>query len=479
MALVIRARSGIGRPVVSSKLKVALFASVVVLIVAAFLLALDRSPGGDVGTVRGLPDGSTLELRQVLFAKGYQYQHQSGNRFTRFVAPMTPAFIRNRFFPSFSGSFGFGGDENTNLIVVTVNRCSAPNWWSSLARLRVFDEQGNVYDARWGSHTLGYPGEIVHGWQIRAFPRRSKTVGLSFLAQNPDGSWTNVCAFTIRNPASADCPQWTPESRPYTKSDGDLAVTLREFQSGGRMSGDRGQGDERTAARKTRVVFAFAKDRRPADNWRVQKLTIADATGNLWSPYLDFLKQDFDWTTNCTVEFFGALWPGENAWKLDAEFVRISGFNPDELWEAPPMPLPGPGLVTDLTNSWQHDGVTVQLVSVASPNTDHAGGFKWIAKWWGEDKSKVFSIALQISPELKNRRLSVARVLDQDGREVEVVQHGNQDYPQQALFLKPVEAARELRLTFALQQSRFVQFLARPEFAGASATNSPAGLPRD
>src|SRR5436309_7651942 len=142
MALVIRARSGIGRPVVSSKLKVALFASVVVLIVAAFLLALDRSPGGDVGTVRGLPDGSTLELRQVLFAKGYQYQHQSGNRFTRFVAPMTPAFIRNRFFPSFSGSFGFGGDENTNLIVVTVNRCSAPNWWSSLARLRVFDEQG-------------------------------------------------------------------------------------------------------------------------------------------------------------------------------------------------------------------------------------------------------------------------------------------------------------------------------------------------
>ena len=91
----------------------------------------------------------------------------------------------------------------------------------------------------------------------------------------------------------------------------------------------------------------------------------------------------------------------------------------------------------------------------------------------------VYSLALKVSPELKDHRLSVARVLDQEGREVEVVQHGNQDYPQQALFLKPVEAARELRLTFALQQSRFVQFLARPEFAGASATNSPAGLPRD
>src|SRR6266536_6392128 len=245
MALVIRCRSGIGRPVVSSKLKVALFAGIAVFFVAAFLWLVNRGPGGDVGTVRRLPDGSTLELRQVIFANGYQYKHQTGNRFVRLVAPVTPAFIKNRFFPpSFSGSFGFGGDGNTNLILVTVNRSKAPNWWSSLARLRVFDEQGNVYDARWGSHTLGYTGEIVHGWQVRAFPRRSRTVGLLFLAQNPDGSWTNVSSFTIRNPAGADYPQWTPEPWPSTKSAGDLAVTLREFQSGGRMSGDRGQGDE-------------------------------------------------------------------------------------------------------------------------------------------------------------------------------------------------------------------------------------------
>src|ERR1041384_3839923 len=116
MALVIRRRSGIGRPVVSSRLRNALFAAGSVLFVAAVLFAVNRAPDGEVGAVRRLLDGSTLELRQVIFADGYQYKHQSGNRFVRLVAPIMPAFIRNRFFPSFSGSFGFGGDGNTNLI---------------------------------------------------------------------------------------------------------------------------------------------------------------------------------------------------------------------------------------------------------------------------------------------------------------------------------------------------------------------------
>ena len=478
-ALAIRRRSGIGSPVHSTKSKVALVACGVILSAAAVLFLLNRTPGGDIGAVRRLADGSTLELRQVIFTNAYQYSHRGGNRFLRFIEPITPPFIRNRFFPSRTGGFGFGTEGNTNLIVVTVNRCSAPNWWSSLARLRVFDEQGDVYDARWGAHTMGFPGEVVHGWQIRAFPRRSKTVGLRFLAQNSDGSWTNASEFTIRNPAYAAYPRWTPEPWPSTKSAGDLAVTLREFQSGGRMSGHGGQGNEQTAARKTRLVFAFANEGRSVENWRVQKLTISDATGNRWFPYLDFVKQEFDWTTNGTVEFFGALWPGENAWRLDVEFVRTGGFSPDELWDVPPIRLPAPGLLTDLTNSWHHDGVTVQLVALASPTTDHPGGFKWIAKWWGEEKNMVYSLALKVSPELKDHRLSVARVLDQEGREVEVVQHGNQDYAEQALFLKPGETARELKLTFAMQRSRFLQFLARPEFVAARVTNAPTGQSRD
>ncbi|PYK02017.1 MAG: hypothetical protein DME23_02750 [Verrucomicrobia bacterium] len=134
---------------------------------------------------------------------------------------------------------------------------------------------------------------------------------------------------------------------------------------------------------------------------------------------------------------------------------------------------PALGQLADLTNNWQHDGATVQLVALASPNTDHPGQFKWTAKWWGEDKNKVYSLALKISPELKGHRLTVVRAVDQDGREVEIVQHGSQDNAEQAVFLKPPPESRQFKLTFALQRSRFVQFLARPDFVKAGPTNSP------
>src|SRR5436190_1755828 len=85
------------------------------------------------------------------------------------------------------------------------------------------------------------------------------------------------------------------------------------------------------ALHKTRLVFSFAEDGLPMNNWRVQKLTISDATGNRWSPYLESVNQNFDRATNGMAEFFGALWPGENAWKFDVEFVRTAGFSADEL----------------------------------------------------------------------------------------------------------------------------------------------------
>jgi len=191
----------------------------------------------------------------------------------------------------------------------------------------------------------------------------------------------------------------------------------------------------------------------------VQKLTISDATGNRWSPFLDFVKQDFNWTSNGVVEFFGALWPGEQAWKLNVEVVRTAKFAPEQLWEVA-VPLPRPGIVNPLTNVWE----TIKLLSIASPETDHTGDYKWAAKWWGANKSKVYSLALSVDAKPKGTRLSVVRSLDEQGREIKVVQHGNQDSKNQAIFFIPPDDAAEARFTLALQNSRFVEFLARPQF---------------
>ncbi|MBI4660620.1 MAG: hypothetical protein HY735_17425 [Verrucomicrobia bacterium] len=436
--------------------------SLLLVAVIVAVLNVDRS---DVGRVRKLPDGSTLSLREVaLAATNYSYSHRSGGRILRLFGPVLPGFLRS-YFRITSGSLGFGSVGNTNLIAITVHRHPAQNRGLAAGRLRVSDDQGNVFDAAWGAGTLGQPDETVQGWRVSAFPRRNRTISLHFLAEKGDGSWTNVADFRVPNPVFANYDQWTPESWPISKGDGNLAVTLGEFQSGARVSGRRGLGDESSAARKTRVVLGFAEDGRPTHDWRVQKLILSDATGNRWFPYLDFVQQDFNWTTNATVEFFGALWPGERAYKLNVEVARKGGFSPDQLWEIP-IDLPPLGSIAALTNFWEHDGLRVNLVALASPNAEHAGNFRWIARWWGEDRNRVYSLALRIDPDLRGRRLTVVKALDQDGREAPVVRHGNQDAREQAVFLKPVDGARTVRLTLAVQRSRFVEFLAQPKFVG-------------
>ena len=439
------------------------------LFLALLGLNLLRATGTDVGQTVRLPDGSTLKLDRVVFTHtNFMYTYQTSSKLVQLLRPILPAAFQNRWSYS-GGSFGFGGDGNTNLHVVTVNRApeSSPARWSSgVGRLQILDDLGDRYDVAWGGSTLGMQGATVHGYVVRAFPRRTKTLKLAFLAFTPKGEWTNAAEFSIPNPAYALYPQWTPEPFPATKKAGNLDVTLREFQSGARMTGPRAGGDADSAARKTRIVFDFAIAGMQVSNWRVQELTISDAAGNSWAPYLDLFSQEFSWSKDGTVELFGALWPSEQAWKLKVELVRTSGFDPEQLWETP-LDLPSAGTVSRLTNHWTHDGLGVELPALAGPNTDHTGSFQWVAKYWGEEKNKVYSLAVQLQRgDLKDRRLSVVKIVDNNGAPVKLIEHRNQNYPEQAVFLKPDDSATSVRITFAIQRSRFVEFLARPDFVG-------------
>jgi hypothetical protein len=428
----------------------------------------------DPRQIRRLPDGSTLLIESPVFtATNFFYKYESGNRYLRQLSRILPPGIRQRFRWS-SGSFGFGLDRSTNLLVISITRYAGKpsnTRWPDPSRLRVVDDSGNQFDACWGSNTLGMGDATVHGWQIRAFPRRSRMLRLQFLTPTVSlGGWTNVAEFTIPNPAYTNYPQWDPEPVPATKSNGSLAVTLAEFQSGGRMSGPRGIGAAATVARKTRLAFTFAENGMPATNWMIQKLIISDATGNEWFPYLDFVRRDFNWAQGGTVEFFGALWPGEQAWKLNAEVMRSSGFRADELREVV-LDLPTARTVNTLTNQWEQESRSLQLVALGSPETDHSGDFKWVAKWWGANKSQVYTLALRLEGDWTGWRPSVVGAVDQAGAAVKIVQHGSQDSARQAVFFTPNDESTQVRFTFALQRSRFVEFLARPEFVRDSATN--------
>jgi hypothetical protein len=437
-----------------------------ILLVCFLLLAIGLAVFGIVlarqsakNRVR-LADGSSLALKQVILtAEKHSYAHESRGPIWNLIAPILPEAVRKKI-PANRASFGFGSDGNTNLILVTELRHALRGDGSSVNRLRVSDGT-NVYDACWGAHTLGLGSETVNGWQVRAFPRRARELTLEFLSQGPKpGHWAIAGTFNIANPAFSEFSQWAPG--PTVQTNDNLVVHLEKFRSGERMD-ETPEADSRTAARKTEMLFRFEENGRATEDWRVQKVILSDATGNRWFPYLNLVKHNFTWAKGGQVEMFGALWPGEAAWKLDVEAVRIKGVPPEDLFHLETT-MPDPGTVLALTNVWKHDGVTVKFVALASPNTDHTGDLKWTGKWWGEDKDKVYSLVLETEPEMKGQRLQLVSALDQGGREVGIQEHRGQDDSRQAIFLYPEKNAESLTLTFSLTRSRFVQFMARPEF---------------
>ena len=421
------------------------------------------NPPGDLNEVKQLPDGSTLRIEQIAFVSGqYNYQHNTGGRWMKLLRQIAPAWLRNKLGMS-GGGFGFDLGTNKALVVITLNKLAASNTSSVVGRLRVYDHETNRYDARWGAHTLGMMGETIHGWQIQAFPRRSRRLHLEFLAMTPKGGWQSYAVFQIPNPAYHQYEQWTPEPLPITKKQDDLAMTLASFESGERMPGRHGKGSSDIAGRRTRLQLEFNERGQPSSDWRVHRLTFSDATGNRWSPFLNLQETNFTWAAGGTAQIFGALWPGENAWMIDVEVTRTNGFDRAQLWQVA-IPLPAPKTVAPLTNAWSHDNTTVKLIGLASPGTDHSGDFQWLAKWWGEEKDKVYSLAAQMETGAGPRRLALLRGADENGNPVPMLQqHGDGD-KNQAFFLKPEADAKVVHLTFALQRGRNFQFLAQPLF---------------
>src|SRR5262245_38959224 len=106
-----------------------------VLLFAVIVFVFFRSSDPARNRLQRLADGSTLELRQIALATNFAYSYRPGNRLQQFLAPIMPEFIKSRFWPQGSASFGTGGTATTNLWVVTLYRHPARSAALQPARL--------------------------------------------------------------------------------------------------------------------------------------------------------------------------------------------------------------------------------------------------------------------------------------------------------------------------------------------------------
>ena len=429
---------------------------------------LDRH--GEDARLRVLPDGSFIRLLSTSVGTRFNYRAPSASSWQRTMLRKLPSSVASRF----DGWLGMAGGGMTmvtpNPGVPTLGVLAAvetPSGHGSSLSLVAFDDSGNASLASMGSGVVGSDDgrrfRTVHSWVLGPFPRRSKRIGLRVVQTAGDEkTWKTLAEFHTANPFYTNYPVWQSEDLPATKSDGDLAVTLNSLETGLCLAElDRAAASNEVPA--TRAMFQIDPASQAGSAWAAKGIEISDATGNRWRPYYPYegLKQN-----GCSNEltFMGNLWPGEAAWKLRFEFARTSGFGDDELWTVSDIPVPAATETAKLNQSATVQGVNVKLVAFTGADADQPGNMKWQMEK-GEPR-----ISIRAANAGDDWRISLVKVVDQRGRPVEVDPDSQWSWPshEKVFGLKIRPGVSSITCTFAVQRSRFVEFLARPGYATAA-----------
>ena len=181
----------------------------------------------------------------------------------------------------------------------------------------------SVMENAGGSHlAISFLGK-TNGWWGEVFtvaPRRSPILNMNlFLDSN------RTERITFRNPVYGKYPQWQPkDTLPATNDFPDLHVRIDPLT----------RGDEISSNYHFRPRTIITKE--TYTDWTVTDAELSDATGNTlprWNGTWFFSgPQTFE-----QVEFAGALWPGEDAWRLKFQLSKSNGVSHTvELFIKPP-----------------------------------------------------------------------------------------------------------------------------------------------
>ena len=160
------------------------------------------------------------------------------------------------------------------------------------------------------------------------------------------------------------------------------------------------------------------------------------------------------------ANFMGALWPGEAAWRIKAEFSRATNFPPEELVTVAGIPVPESKDVIALNLTTNIAGGQIKLLFISGAEQEQPGNLKWS----GFHDRVNLSVRTDLPAE-PIRRLRMVKITDDGGLAVkDLMGHGDANGLQATYGFAPHESARFLTITFAVPASRFVEFLARPDF---------------
>ena len=278
-----------------------------------------------------MPDGSRLVLTGVTYGK--VRSQRLGSRPRDYLAPLLPPGLARKLGCNFTSA----GGSNTLVCWFRLEGST------SLSRLRAvpFDEHGCQF--RLADAPI-YPVAGRSGqWVVKAamdeFPRRGKTAGVRLFEGLTNGGYGKVAEFTVPNPDRRSFPAWTAEPLPATRTNGTAGFTLVAMKGG--IYG-RGFPPEPPIAGEdcgTLLRFQLTEAGRPAPGWELDSIKrLSDPQGN--SAALGSSSSSRDDTGQLNTVIPGGLCLQESAWRVGAEFSRVDGFPPGDLWIVRGVPVP-------------------------------------------------------------------------------------------------------------------------------------------
>lgn len=323
-----------------------------------------------------------------------------------------------------------------------------------VGRMVVADEDGNEFDPV--GQTAGNFGDdpAFEVFDATVFPRRGKKLKLKLKTDAE-----TVAEFVIPNPARGEYPQWKANELPMSANAGDLKVKLVEFVS---EQSKEFSGEDFS---KTSCVFELMQGGAATTNWIPLCAELSDATGNRWQPF--WYRERVRYVDGkLKVALMGALWAGEEAWRLKVDFQQQAGFTEDELvrWEGLEVPT---GVEVVRPRVVHDEEGRVELLGVFGPSADREAARKIFLNI--NPRRDAVTIALRLGLAEFDRTFSLLGIYDENDRPLEVleVSRGPQKkeherYLPLLVHFKTGADVKRVSMVFALPKSRRVEFLAKP-----------------
>jgi hypothetical protein len=302
------------------------------------------------------------------------------------------------------------------------------------------------------------PMSMVYPLYIDAFPRRDPHLTLNLYDHNLLGIahlLTNTLTFA--NPLHQTYPQWQPEPLPATKRTGDLEVTVQKFETGHNSNLNYHDHEYGTNLADGRNCTAVSLKFRPLTNtnesWQVCRAELTDATGNHVHNF------GMSWNPNdASFAFYPSLWPGEAAWKIKLELKRTEGFRPGETFVFKNVPLGE----LDHTNTigWTTNiaGVSATLASICRRTP--LNGLVW-------PSSQNSTVHFSITAVPAGSELDMLQMVYDTGQTNHCDWWSSSGNERDYTFREIPLDAKNADITFAIQQTRTVEFTLKPELPKA------------